>query len=314
MQILLWSLVLGLALAALMKSAKVFVSASEDTAKALGWSSLFIGVTVVAVGTSVPELATSLWAAWTKNTNLVAANVTGSNIANILLILGSVAALSKGLDLSKESIQRQVSFLLISTFLLIVTIYDGRFEWFEGVAMLAFYTTYAFFSIEEHKEGRYEALKNWLFKPEFNSKLLATLVASALATGGASFLAVHSIEKLTSLTQLLPSVLGASVLALGTSLPELSVAWVAARKGNSDLAVGTLLGSNVFNACLVLALPSFLRTLNVNTDTVTLGIPFLLISTLLILFALVQKKLSAYEGFAYVLLYILFIFQLFTSY
>lgn len=314
MQILLWSLVLGLALAALMKSAKVFVSASEDTAKALGWSSLFIGVTVVAVGTSVPELATSLWAAWTKNTNLVAANVTGSNIANILLILGSVAALAKGLDLSKESIQRQVSFLLISTFLLIVTIYDGRFEWFEGVAMLAFYTTYAFFSIEEHKEGRYEALKNWLFKPEFNSKMIATLVASALATGGASFLAIHSIEKLTSLTQLLPSVLGASVLALGTSLPELSVAWVAARKGNSDLAVGTLLGSNVFNACLVLALPSFLRTLNVNTDTVTLGIPFLLISTLLILFALVQKKLSAHEGFAYVLLYILFIFQLFTSY
>ena len=314
MQILLWSLVLGLALAALMKSAKVFVSASEDTAKALGWSSLFIGVTVVAVGTSVPELATSLWAAWTKNTNLVAANVTGSNIANILLILGSVAALAKGLDLSKESIQRQVSFLLISTFLLIVTIYDGRFEWFEGVAMLAFYTVYAFFSIEEHKEGRYEALKNWLFRPEFNSKMIATLVASALATGGASFLAIHSIEKLTSLTHLLPSVLGASALALGTSLPELSVAWVAARKGNSDLAVGTLLGSNVFNACLVLALPSFLRTLNVNTDTVTLGIPFLLISTLLILFALVQKKLSAHEGFAYVLLYILFIFQLYTSF
>lgn len=314
MQILLWSLILVLALVALVRSSQIFVAASENTAKALGWSSLFIGVTVVAVGTSLPELATSLWAAWTKNSNLVAANVTGSNIANILLILGSAAVLAKGLNLGKEAMQRQVSFLLISTFLLIVTIYDGRFEWFEGVLMLAFYTVYAFFSIEEHEAGRFEALKNWLFKPEFDSKLIAILVASALATGGASYFVVHSIEQLTSVTQLLPSVLGASVLALGTSLPELSVAWIAARKGNSDLAVGTLLGSNVFNVCLVMALPSFLRTLNVNTDTLTLGIPFLLISTLLLLFALVQKKLSAHEGYAYVLLYILFIFQLYTSF
>lgn len=314
MQILLWSLILAAALVVLVKASKVFVAASEDTAKALGWSSLFIGVTVVAVGTSLPELTTSLWAAWTKNTSLVAANVTGSNIANVLLIFGFTAVLAKGLDLSKEAMQRQVSFLLIATFLLIGTIYDGRFEWFEGVLMLAFYTMYAFFSIEEHKEGRFEALKNWLFKPEFSSKLIATLVASALATGAASYFAVRSIEELTSLTQLLPSVLGASVLALGTSLPELSVAWIAARKGNTDLAVGTLLGSIVFNVCLVMALPSFLRTLNVNTDTLTLGIPFLLISTLLLLFALVQKKLSAHEGFAYVLLYILFIFQLYTSF
>ncbi len=314
MQTLIWSLILVLSLAALMKSAQVFVGASENTAKALGWSSLFIGVTVVAIGTSLPELAVSLWAAWTKNTNLVAANVTGSNIANVLLILGSCAVLAKGLTLDKEAMQRQVSFLLIATFLLIVTIYDGRFEWLEGVLMLAFYAVYAFFSIEEHKEGRFEALKNWFNKPEFNSKLLVTLVASALATGGASYLAVRSIEELTSITALLPSVLGASVLALGTSLPEFSTAVVAARKGNTDLAVGILLGSLVFNACLVLALPSFIRTLNVNTDTLTLGIPFLLISTLLLLFALVQKKLSAHEGFAYVLLYILFIFQLYTSF
>lgn len=314
MQTLLWSLVLVAALAVLVRSSKIFVSASEDTAKALGWSSLFVGVTVVAVGTSLPELATSLWAAWTRNSSLVAANVTGSNIANVLLILGSAAVLAKGLDLSKEAMQRQVSFLLIATFLLIGTIYDGRFEWFEGVLLLAYYGVYALFSVEEHKEGRFEALKNWFFKPEFNSKLIALLVASALATGAASYFAVHAIEELTSLTKLLPSVLGASVLALGTSLPELSVAWIAARKGNSDLAVGTLLGSTVFNVCLVMALPSFLRTLNVNTDTLTLGIPFLLISTLLLLFALVQKKLTAHEGFAYVLLYILFIFQLYTSF
>lgn len=314
MQILLWSLILGLALVVLVKASKVFVTASEDTAKALGWSSLFIGVTIVAVGTSLPELSSSLWAAWTKNTSLVAANVTGSNIANILFILGLCAVFAKGLNLSKESMQRQISFILIATFLLIGTIYDGRFEWFEGVLMLVFYTIYAFFSIEEHKEGRYEALKNWLFKPEFNSKMVFNLVASALAMLAASYFTVHSIEKITSLTQILPSVLGASVLALGTSLPELTVAITAARKGNTDLAVGTLLGSNVFNICLVLALPSFIRTLNVNTDTMTLGIPFLLISTFLLLFALVQKRLSSHEGFAYVLLYILFIFQLYTSF
>lgn len=311
MQVLLWSIVLGLALVALMRSAKVLVSASEDTAKALGWSSLFVGVTIVALGTSLPELATSIWAAWTKNTSLVAANVVGSSIANLLLILGGAGLLAKGLRLDSEEVQGQMSFVLLSTFLLIVTLFDGRFEWMEGLLMLAFFVSFILFNVKEHKEGRFSRLKNWLFQTELSRKMLTLLIGSALAVAGASYLVVHAIEKLTSLTQILPSVIGVSVLAIGTSLPELSTAWIAARKQNTELAIGTLLGSNVFNAGIVLAVPSFVRTLNVTSDILTLGIPFLLIATLLLLFALVQKKLSHYESFGYLLLYALFLFQLF---
>lgn len=314
MQTVLWSLILVLSLVVLVRSSKVFVATGEDTAKALGWSSLFIGVTVMAIGTSLPELATSLWAAWTKNTSLVGSMVTGANIANILLILGGCAALSKGVLLAKEGMQRHLSLLLIATFLLIVTLYDGRFEWFEGLLMLAFYGLYAGFAIEEHKEGRLEALKNWFIRPEFDSKLVVMMTGSALLTAVASYGVVHSVEELTSLTKVLPSVLGASVLALGTSLPELTTSFVAARKGASDLAVGTLLGSILVNSTLVMGIPSLIRPLNVNTDTLVLGIPFLLFSTLLLLFALVQKKLTAHEGVAYVLLYLLFLFQLYTSF
>lgn len=314
MQTVLWSLILVLSLLVLVRAAKVFVTTGEDTAKALGWSSLFIGVTVMAIGTALPELAVSLWAAWTKNTSVVASTVTGSNIANVLLILGGCAALAKGIRLEKEGMQRHVSLLLIAAFLLIVTLYDGRFEWFEGVLMLAFYVLYAFFNIEEHNEGRLDHLKNWFVRPEFDSKLLVVLAGSALLTGAASYAVVYSVEELTSLTKVLPSVLGASVLALGTSLPELTTTVVAARKGDTDLAIGTLLGSTIVNTTLVMALPSFLRTLNVNSDTLVLAIPFLLFSTLLLLFALVQKKLTAHEGAAYVLLYLLFLFQLYTSF
>ncbi|QQR55488.1 calcium/sodium antiporter [Candidatus Peregrinibacteria bacterium] len=314
MDTLLWSLILVASLAVLAQSAKVFAAAGADTAKSLGWTSLFMGVTVMALGTSVPELATSLWAAGTQNTSLVGATVVGSNIANVLLILGVCALLTKGLNLGKEGMQRQVGLLLVSAFLLMVTLYDGRFEWFEGILMLGFYILYSFFSIEEHKQGRLEALQNWFTGPEFSSKLLVLTLGCGLITVAASYGVVRSIEELTSITKLLPSVLSASVLALGTSLPELSTAYYATRKGNTDLAVGTVLGSLVFNATLVLALPSFIQTLNVHHDTLVLGLPFLLISTLLLLFALTQKKLSTYEGWAYLLLYILFLFQLYTSF
>lgn len=314
MQTALWFITFGLSLAILTQTAKLFVRCAQKFAQAMGWSSFFVGLTILALGTSLPELATSLWASVTQNTSLVAANVVGSNIANILMILGLSAVFAKTLSLEDEGIQKQMGVFLISAILLIVTLYDGQFIWQEGLILFTGFIAYNIYSYEEHKAGRLEALKNWALRREVNGKLIATLIASALVTSATSYMTIHALGEIASSLNIVSSVIGASLLALGTSLPELTTSWIAIKQKNSNMAVGTLVGSNVLNATLVMALPSFLRPLNVTSDVLVLGIPFLIIATLLLMFAVSQRKLHAYEGALYVVLYVLFIQQLFSSF
>jgi len=313
MSLTLWILTFVLALAVLLKASNVLVSGASKLVKALGWSSFFIGMTVLAIGTSLPELASSLWAVQSNTTSLVASNVLGSNIANILLILGLGAVAYKGIN-SNESSRSLIGLLLGSTFLLIVTIYDGTVQWFEGLVLIGAFVITLLHNAAEYREGRFEALKNWFNPESFDAKLLLTLILSGAATLASSYFVVKALEEIASKANLMPSVLGASLLALGTSLPELAVTFAALKKGKVDMAIGTLIGSNLFNATLVLGLPSLFHTLTVTGDTLTLGLPFLLMSTLLLIFALSQRKLSSYEGAIYVLLYGVFSFQLLSSF
>lgn len=314
MQTALWLITFALSLVILVQSAKLFVKSSEAFAKAMGWSSFFVGLTILALGTSLPELATSIWAGVTNSTSVIAANVVGSNIANVLLILGISAMLAKTLNLEDESIRRQMGVFFISSILLTFTLYDGQFTWAEGLVLLIGFLAYNVYAYEEHKAGRLEALKNWFLGREVTGRTIGLVLASALVTAASSYLAIYALEQIASKANVLPSILGASLLALGTSLPELTTAWIAIKQKNSDMAVGTLVGSSVLNATLVMALPSFFRTLNVSSDILIVGLPFLIVSTILLLFAVSQRKLHAYEGVLYVVLYILFLQQLFSSF
>ena len=180
--------------------------------------------------------------------------------------------------------------------------------------MIAGFLAYSAYSYEEHKAGRLEILKNWALGREVDGKLIGTLLASAFVTGASSYMIIRSLEEISSSLNIGSSLIGLSLLALGTSLPELATTWTAIKQKNSDMAVGTLIGSSVLNATLVMAIPSFLRPLNVTTDVLVLGIPFLMIATILLIFAVSQRKLHAYEGALYVILYVLFLQQLFTSF
>lgn len=314
MSLTLWTLTFVVALAVLLKASGVLVSGASKLVKTLGWSSFFVGMTVLAIGTSLPELASSLWAMQNNTTSLVASNVIGSNIANILLILGLGAVVYKGINLSSDSSRSLSGLLLGSTFLLMVTVYDGTIQWFEGLLLIAAFIIYLLHNAAEFREGRFEALKDWFHKESFSAQLLLTLILSGAATLASSYFVVKALEEIASKAHLMPSVLGASALALGTSLPELAVTFAALKKGKVDMAIGTLIGSSIFNATLVLGLPSLFHSIVVTSDMLTLGLPFLLMSTFLLLFALRQRKLSSYEGAIYVLLYGVFSFQLLASF
>ena len=314
MNSILWIFIFVLALAVLVKSSKLFVDSCDKGVKSLGWSAFFVGMTLLALSTALPELASSLWAVQTDTTTLVASNVIGSNVANVLLVLGLGAILYKGIEITQESARSVMGLLLGTTFLMLVTLYDGTVQWYEGCVLIAAYIMVLLSNAEAYRTGTFQSLKNLFSRERMDGKSALTLVLSGAAVGVSSYFTVTALEEISSKAHVMPSILGASLLALGTTLPEMILIFSALKKGKTDLAVGAIVGSSIINATLVLGIPALFAPLTVSSDMLTLGIPFLLISTLIALFALSQRKLSSYEGALHVLLYSVFVFQLLTSF
>jgi cation:H+ antiporter len=269
-----------------------------------------MGLIIVAIGTSLPELVISLIAAAQNETSVVAANVFGSNIANILLILGGGALLSKGLNINnlaeKSTLNDQIISLLCVSTLLIIFSYDGSFTRIEGVITLFAYAAYVLTNTNSLKDlfignGKKESRQNGL-----------KVLGSGLLVGASSLLAVHSIEQISQTANIAPSLLGASILALGTSIPEIIVTWTALKKGATELAIGTLIGSCIINATLVMGLPTLFGPLAITSDILVLGVPFLLISVLLLAFTAFSGKISTFTGAVFSLIYLSFLGQTFN--
>ncbi|MFA5792573.1 MAG: calcium/sodium antiporter [Candidatus Gracilibacteria bacterium] len=312
MQIALWLIIFVLALAVLIKSSSLFVENADKMSRALQINKLFIGVTVLAIGTSLPELMSGILASAQGFTSVVPANVFGSNIVNVLLILGIGAYIAKNISLKDEGFKGQTGLLLGVSTLLIILSYDGIFTRMEALVMIAVYVVYGLFAISEHRAGRFDILKNWLSQEKWTAKNLLMLIGTGLLVTASAFLTMHSLTEISELTKILPSMLGASILALGTSLPELTVTLSALKKGQTQMAVGNIIGSNIFNATLVMAIPALIAPLNVTSDTLILGVPFLLISLILFAFAILKEKLSAFDGILFLIIYLTFLGQLFN--
>lgn len=312
MQIALWLIIFVLALAVLIKSSELFVSNADKMSRALQINKLFIGVTVLAIGTSLPELTTSILASAQGVTSVVPATVFGSNIENVLLIFGIGAILTKNIILKDDGFKNQTALLLGVSTLLVVLSYDGIFTRIEAIVMIVAYVIYALFAIQEHRAGRLDIIKNWINPEKWTAKNLLMLIGTGLLVTASSFLALHSLVEVSELTSILPSALSASLLAIATSLPELTVTLTALKKGQTQMAVGTIIGSNIFRATLVMGIPALIAPLNVTSDTLILGVPFILISLILFGFAVLREKLSNFDGAIFSIIYITFLGQIFN--
>ncbi|MFO8015891.1 MAG: calcium/sodium antiporter [Candidatus Woesearchaeota archaeon] len=290
----------------LIKSADYFTSYSEKLGIALGVPQFIIGMTVVALGTSLPELITASFAVVRGATEFVAGNVVGSNIANILLVLGLTAIITRKLRINWDIMGQDVPLLFGSALLLIIIMIDGSITFFEGMIMLLLffaYIAYTIFSNNSHSTGRHEKL----------SPLYPVIII--LSGAGVYLGANYTIESVVSLSSLLgfadTSVIALSAVAIGTSLPELSVSISAARKGNYEMVVGNVVGSNIFNSTLVIGVPSLVASLAVPSTTFIAAVAFMGGATLLFIFSIMDRKILMFEGIVFVLAYILFLGTLF---
>lgn len=328
-----WILVFIVSLALLVKGADWFVENAERIGLALKISPFIIGVTIIALGTSFPELASSMAAVLKDTTEIVTANVIGSNIANILLIVGLAAIATKSfLAVRRSLIDIDLPLLASVTVLFGFILWDGKIIWQEGLLLLLAFVVYLLYTIFQKRdafeerplpeelptEDIFEVLPSRVDRrkvkepiEKLNSKVFFFLILGMIClTVGANYL-IDAILKLSEILQIGVSVIAIFAVAVGTSLPELVVSVRAAAQKKYEIALGNIFGSNVFNALIVIGIPSLIKPLSVDNVTLEIGFPFMVIATVLLIISGITRRVSVWEGLMFLIIYILFIVKLF---
>lgn len=326
-----------LGLVVLVKGADYFVDSASMIAKKLGVSEFVIGLTLVALGTSIPELASSITASFKGAPGLVIGNIVGSNIANIGLIVGLAASMAI-IRTNKEMLSRDGYVMILASFLFYFFSINGIISRTESIIFLVAYCLYMFilisrkhhlklkkffdhpfnFQYMKKRSGKYKFNHNYVAKKLIKKfdrllmKHLGIFIISAAAVVYGSNLLVNQAMFFANLLKISDTVIGLSLIALGTSLPELTVTISAARKGHSNIAIGNVIGSNIANVLLVLGISGLVFPLAVEQNTLMISGTFMLfISLLLIFFIRTEWKLRKWEGVVLLGLYFLFVISSF---
>ncbi len=307
LHLLTWIIVFIVSLSLLVKSSDYFTDSAEKIGIYLGLPAFIVGVTIVALSTSMPELVVSILAVLRNTSEIVVGNVIGSNITNIFLILGIAAIIGKKIKITYELIHVDLPLFVGSAFLLAVTIWDGVFTLYDAVLSLGCMVLYLLYTIKAKRKRKYEIKRRkWEWKP-----LFVLILSSIFIYIGAEY-TIKSIIRLSEILGIEKEIIAISIVAFGTSLPELSVSVSAARKGKPEIAVGNILGSNIFNALAVMGIPALIGNLIIPPSILTFGLPMMLIATLLYFFITQDKEITKWEGWLLIIFYIFFIGKLFN--
>ncbi len=319
--------IFALALFFLVWAADVFLKSAEKIGLAMGLSPFVVGVTIVAFGTSFPELFTALSATFMNVTEMVPANAIGSNIANILLVVGFSALIGKKLVITKNLIDLELPLLAIGTVILVGVIYPWgekdlllitRAESFILLTTYIVYLLYTFFHKEDEEEGvekipsRKERRKHIISKkkeekPKVALKDYVLLIVGGVVLGFAAKYLVSSVIEISVTLGVGVGVVSILAVAIGTSLPELVVSVKAAIKGNPEVALGNVFGSNVFNSFVVIGLPGLFKDIQIDQPTFTIGLPIMVLATLLFVISGISRRIHSWEGIFFLTLYIIFV-------
>ncbi len=329
MEILFWVVVFIVSLFFLVKGADWLLESAEEIGLHLGFSPFVIGVLLTGIGTSLPELASGVAAVIKGAPDIVAANAVGSNIANILLVIGASAVVGRHLMITKNLIDLDLPLLAVSTTLFLGVVYDGKIEPLEGTFLVVAYFIYLIYSMLQkeasaaiRQRGREaeERLERFRYKIVylfarpfylFKDYIMLTLGAAALFIG-----AKYTIDSVISLSELIgisTSVISISAIAFGTSLPELLVAVKAVLREKYELAIGNVLGSNAFNALMVVGIPAIAVPLPVEAQTLLVAVPTMGMVTLLFIISGISRTFHHWEGMMFLIFYAFFILKLFGA-
>lgn len=307
MPLIFWIFIFILSLVVLVKAADYFTDSAVELGAILRMPPFLVGVGLVAIGTSLPEIVTSILSVIEGNPEIVAGNCLGTVIANTLLGLGLAAIICKGIVRPKWNIfYGDFPILILSVILLLFTIRDGNINFGEALLFLGGFLIYLFYLWGMKKKNKAEDKK-----AKFRWKILIILILSLTAVYFSAKYIIFSIVAIAEITGFGTSVLAAVLIALGTSLPEISVALSAAKKQNWDLLVGDIIGSNIIDMFVIFGVSGLIAPLIFTQEIITIVIPFLLATLLMNWIILADKKITTTEGLVMVMLYVVFIIKMF---
>ena len=295
----------------LIRGADIFVDGASSVAGNFKLSKMLIGLTIVSFGTSAPEFAVSIKSIVSGNHDIVLGNVIGSNILNILLILG-VSSLFHSLNVKGATVQKELPITMLITVLFTVLLSDSlingegvsSFTRVDGIVLVLFFTVFIYylFSMMRNKHEQSEE-ENYL---SLGKAIVYTLSGIGFIVLGSNFV-VDSASYIAKAFGVSQKLISLTIIALGTSLPELATSVQATRKGEYDIAIGNVVGSNIFNIGLVIGLPisifGGINSINFNfLDLFTLVIS----TVLLFIFSLNDKKITKKEGLIFLLVFVIY--------
>ncbi len=307
-------LILGLIL--LLVSGKYLVESSVAIARHFKIPTIIIGLTIVSFGTSAPELLVSLQAALQGHPEMAIGNVIGSNISNILLVL-AVTAFIFPITIQKQFIRKDWPILMFISSLLLLFLFDLKLESYEGLILLGLLLVFIVYNIRQVKNSKHTEQSEKETAPQGMRWWMAIFVFIIAALGlsyGASLL-VDSASVIAAKLGISERVISISMVAIGTSLPELSTSMIAAFKKQSNISVGNIIGSNIMNIVAVLGITSMVSPLSTVRQTLIIDLPWMLGATLLLFLFMIpvrSAKISRFEGSIMLVAYAAYIFFIFT--
>lgn len=304
----------------LIKGANLLVDGSSSIAKKLNVSNIVIGLTIVAFGTSAPEFIVNIFASAKGNTEIAIGNVLGSNIANILLILG-VASIIYPISAKKNTVLKEIPFSLLAALIIAIIANDELIDGtsnsaitrIDGLVFIGFFIVFLYytFSITKSDADINESPVKELSYTKATIYILLGL--TGLVLGGKWI--VEGAVRIAESYNVSQSLIGLTIVALGTSLPELATSAVASYKKQSDIAIGNVVGSNIFNVFWILGASAIIRPLPFNTESNTYVLVNILASVILFFSMYIGKKhvLERWQGIILVLFYIGYLLFLITN-
>ena len=299
------------------------VSGGVSLAKKLRISSMIIGLTVVAYGTSTPELAASLLAAFNSHTELILGNIVGSNVSNVGMVIG-ISAIFTPLLISKITVSRWIPIMIGVSLLVVAMSYDGEISQIDGILLIAAliaFTAYTIKTVKKQKIQQNETIENEALEGEyFLSKYkietypqsFGLIAAGVILLFLGGHLTVDGAVNLAETLGLSQLVIGVVIVAIGTSLPELITSVIAIAKKQTDIGVGNIVGSNIYNILLILGVSSAIVGIPVSSDVFSNY--YIMIAFSLVLFIGFRKSIPRFVGIGLTIAFVAYLVSLLLNF
>jgi cation:H+ antiporter len=288
----------------LIKGADYFVDSASAIARRFKIPSMIIGLVIVSIGTSLPELSVSVSSSLNGMNDLSVANVVGSNIFNILMVLGFSSLITK-LPIEENSIKFDLPFLNIVSIMLLAMLINLTLGRFNGVILIGIFVYFLWHTIKPilNEDNTEKEIEN---KLSFKVIVLGILGVIGIILGGD--MVVDSASNIAKMLGMSENLIGLTIVAIGTSLPEFVTSIIAVLKGENEIAIGNVIGSNIFNILLILGVSSVISPIVVSFISVIDVVFMISITILLYVFVVKNKVLNRCQGIAFIFLYIGYIF------